>query len=269
MKDLFDLKGKRQLAQIFVSTVAEAVAAEEAGIEMIMVPERFDVKGIRAAAPNAFMTVGIKYGQYPSAEESIRGGFRALDNGADATYFGGSIKFIEAMAEQGIPVVGHVGFIPYKKGWFGGFKAVGKTSESALNVYKRSLAYQNAGAIGIEMEIVPQQIASEISRRLKIMVVSMGSGTGCDAQYLFATDILGTNTGHVPRHAKVYRNLAAEYERLQRETVAAFAEFRAEVEGGTYPEAKHVLEAKDEELQKFRAALECLEDDGSIREYLI
>ena len=52
----------------------------------------------------------------------------------------------------------------------------------------------------------------------------MGSGKGCDAQYLFAEDILGTNRGHVPRHAKVYRNLAGELDRIQQERVQAFRE---------------------------------------------
>ena len=87
---------------------------------------------------------------------------------------------------------------PYRSSWFGGFKAVGKTAKEALDVYEKTLAYQEAGAIAVEMEVVPHQVASEISKRVDILVISMGSGAGCDAQYLFATDILGSNTGHVP-----------------------------------------------------------------------
>jgi 3-methyl-2-oxobutanoate hydroxymethyltransferase len=172
------------------------------------------------------------------------------------------------MANEGIPVVGHVGFIPYKSTWFGGFKAVGKTADSALRVYQRTLAHQEAGAIGVEMEIVPHQIAAEISKRVKIMVLSMGSGTGCDGQYLFATDILGTNTGHVPRHAKIYRNLAVEYERLHKETISAFADFKDEVAQGVYPEKSHVVEAQDEEYQKFMEALSKVASRGEMKEYL-
>ena len=62
----------------------------------------------------------------------------------------------------------------------------------------------------------------------------MGAGPGCDAQYLFAEDVLGYSRGHQPRHAKVYRNFRAEYDRLQRERIAAFKEFRADVETGAY-----------------------------------
>ncbi len=78
---------------------------------------------------------------------------------------------------------------------------------------------------------------------------------GCDAQYLFAEDIFGTNRGHMPRHSKVYRNFAAEYDRLQAERVAAFREFIADVASSAYPEDKHVVKMATAELSAFRAAL--------------
>ena len=83
----------------------------------------------------------------------------------------------------------------------------------------------------------------------------MGAGTGCDAQYLFAEEILGTNRGHMPRHSKVYRNLAAEYDRLQAERVAAFKEYIADVESGAYPQDSHVLRMDPAELAAFAARL--------------
>ncbi len=62
----------------------------------------------------------------------------------------------------------------------------------------------------------------------------MGAGPGCDVQYLYSKDILGENRGHLPRHAKVYRNFAAEFDRLQRERVAAYGEFIADVAFGSF-----------------------------------
>ncbi|MCA9835860.1 MAG: 3-methyl-2-oxobutanoate hydroxymethyltransferase [Trueperaceae bacterium] len=269
VKDIFELKGKRQVTEVYVSTPTEASAAEAAGIDMIITSERNDVKAFREAAPHTFFTVGfINSGDYVNGDACIRNAFKALNIGADAVYAGVSLKSVEAMANEGIPVVGHVGFIPYKSTWFGGFKAVGKTTDSALKVYQRTLAYQEAGAIGVEMEIVPHRIAAEISKRVKILVLSMGSGTGCDGQYLFATDILGTNTGHVPRHAKVYRNLAAEYERLHKETIAAFKDFKADVATGGYPEAGHMVDIKNDEYQKFMEMLEQIPSQGDIKEFL-
>ena len=269
VKDIFDLKGKRQLTEVYVSTPTEAAACEAAGIDMIITGERGEIKSFRAAAPNTFFSVGfINSGNYVNADECIRNAFKALNQGADAVYAGVSLKSVEAMANEGIPVVGHVGFIPYKSTWAGGVKAVGKTAIDALKVYERTLAYQEAGAIGVEMEIVPHQIAAEISKRVKIMVLSMGSGMGCDGQYLFATDILGTNAGHVPRHAKVYGNLAAGYARIQEESIAAFTNFRTDVANGGYPQVEHVVSAKDEEYKKFIEALAKGSFKGEIREYL-
>jgi 3-methyl-2-oxobutanoate hydroxymethyltransferase len=255
VKDIFDLKGKRQLTEVYCSTPEEASACEAAGIDLVITSERNDVKAFRAALPNTFFTIGLVYGDYATADECVRGGYKALRNGADAVYCPGSLASVKAMADEGIPVVGHVGFIPYKATWFGGFKAVGKTADDALKVYERTMAYQDAGAIGVEMEIVPHKIAAEITKRVKIMCLSMGSGAGCDGQYLFATDLLGTNTGHVPRHAKVYRNLKAEYERLHRETIAAFSEFKADVDSGAYPAAKHVVEGDEGEFAVFMKRL--------------
>jgi 3-methyl-2-oxobutanoate hydroxymethyltransferase len=83
----------------------------------------------------------------------------------------------------------------------------------------------------------------------------MGSGPGCDAQYLFAEDILGENRGHVPRHAKVYRNFAGEYDRLQLERIKAFSEFRADVNTGAFPEKKTVLHMEAGECEAFLKAL--------------
>ena len=86
--------------------------------------------------------------------------------------------------------------------------------------------------------------------------MSMGAGAGCDAQYLFAEDVLGYTRGHRPRHAKTYRNFRAEYDRLQRERIAAFKEFRADVDAGAYPEEKHLVPIEDREFEAFLGTLE-------------
>jgi 3-methyl-2-oxobutanoate hydroxymethyltransferase len=86
-------------------------------------------------------------------------------------------------------------------------------------------------------------------------MLGMGAGAGADAQYLFAEDVLGHTTGHKPRHAKTYRNFAAEYERLQQERVAAFKEFIADVETGAYPAPQHAVPIEDAEFARFEASI--------------
>ena len=98
---------------------------------------------------------------------------------------------------------------------------------------------------------MPVEVATAISQRTSLFLLSMGSGTGCDAQYLFAEDVLGQNRGHMPRHSKVYRNFAAEFDRLQQERIAAFSEFVADVGSKAYPEERHIVRMDRRELADF------------------
>ena len=148
-------------------------------------------------------------------------------------------------------MVSHVGLIPSKATWTGGFKAVGKTADSALSVFRHVKQLEAAGAFGAELEVVPDRVAAEISKHTSLIMLSMGAGPGGDAQYLFAEDVLGYTRGHRPRHAKVYRNFRAEYDRLQAERIAAFKEYRADVESGTYPGAEHTVKIADAEFAAF------------------
>ena len=190
-----------------------------------------------------------------TAEDYLRAGFKALKAGGDAVYCAASLPTIRRLRDEGIPVCGHVGLVPSRRTWTGGFRAVGKTAQSALEVYRQTKALEDAGAFSAEIEVVPEAIATEISKRTSMQMISMGAGSGCDAQYLFAEDILGSHSGHFPRHSKTYRNFLAEYERLQRDRIAAFSEYRADVESGRYPEPHHIVPIADAELAAFLAEL--------------
>ena len=170
-----------------------------------------------------------------TADDFVRWAFRLYKASADAVYCSAGYATIKRMADDAIPVIGHVGLIPSRATWTGGFKAVGKTADTAMQIFEAVKQLEAAGAIGAEIEVVPVEVAKAISERTSLIMLSMGAGTGCDAQYLFADDILGQNRGHMPRHSKVYRNFAAEYDRLQAERVAAFSEYVADVNSGAYP----------------------------------
>jgi 3-methyl-2-oxobutanoate hydroxymethyltransferase len=132
---------------------------------------------------------------------------------------------------------------------------VGKTAPSALAVWEHVQRLEAIGVFAAELEVVPDRVAAEIARRTRVLMLGMGAGPGADAQYLFTEDVLGHTRGHKPRHAKTYRNFAAEYERLQSERVAAFQEFVADVNGGAYPAAEHVVPMADAEYEKFLAQM--------------
>ena len=88
-----------------------------------------------------------------------------------------------------------------------------------------------------------------------MLLLSMGAGVGCDAQYLFSVDVLGYTNGHVPRHAKTYRDFRTELQRLQRERISAFSEYAADVTSGRYPAEEHLVGIPDAEFEAFRQRL--------------
>lgn len=249
------LKGKRQMSMLFVDTLDEAQAASAAGIDILSIIDPVFTPEMREAAGGCFVQCGLPYGVLCTYEDYLRAAHAAIMRGADCVYCAASLEIIAKLAAEGIPVVSHVGLIPSKATWTGGFKAVGKTAQSAMQVYNHVKQLEAAGAIGAELEVVPDRVAAEISKRTSLIMLSMGAGVGGDAQYLFAEDVLGYTRGHRPRHAKVYRNFRAEYDRLQAERIAAFKEFKGDVQSGAYPETSHTVTIADAEFDAFLKTL--------------
>lgn len=253
--DLRALKGVRQLSMVYVENTDEAAACAEAGIDVLSIERHLWDPAMREAAGDCFVQVGLPYGVLATTDDYLRAGHDAVRLGADACYCAASIEVISRLAAEGIPVVGHVGLIPSRRTWTGGFRAVGKTLDSALEVWRGVRALEEAGAFAAEIEVVPPEIATEISKRTSLVMFSMGAGAGCDAQYLFSCDLLGYTRGHLPRHAKVYRDFAAEFARLQDERIAAFTEFNADVASGAYPEEQHLVPVDPAVVEAFLDAL--------------
>ena len=247
-------KGKRQYTMLRTETMEELEAAEKAGIDMVSVPPAMMLrKDFRDAAPTLFAVPGDNFFEIGTTDDFIRWAFPLIKAGADAIYCSASLTTIRRLADENIPVIGHAGLIPSRATWTGGFKAVGKTLESAELVWNQVKALEAVGAFGAEVEVVPSEIAAEISARTGLFLISMGAGAGCDCQYLFSDDVLGQNRGHVPRHAKSYRNFAAEFDRLQAERIAAYAEFANDVATGAYPAKEHQVGVNADILRQFRA----------------
>lgn len=257
VKDLLDQRGKHQFAMLRVETLAEAEAAEKAGVELLSVPPAMILdRQFRDAAPTAFAFPGDNFYEIGDTADFLRWAFPLFKHGADGFYCSGSLQTVKAMADHGLPVCGHVGLIPSKATWTGGFKAVGKTIDSAIRVYEQCRALEAAGAFAVEIEVVPHAITKAIAERTGLFLISMGAGGAGHAQYLFSDDVLGQNPGHVPRHARQYADLGAEYARLQQMRIAAMTEFAAEVHGGAYPAPAHLVEADPSVVEEFRAWLD-------------
>jgi 3-methyl-2-oxobutanoate hydroxymethyltransferase len=253
--EVLALKGKKQFSMLHVKSLDEAAAAEAAGIDMLSIIDPLWTPAMRAACPTCFVHVGLLYGQLATFEDYLRAAHRAIQIGGDAVYCAASLDTVRRLRAEGIPVCGHTGLIPSQRTWTGGFRAVGKTAEAAMFVYRQVKALEEAGAFAAEIEVVPERVATAISKRTSLLLLSMGAGAGCDGQYLFADDVLGQTEGHIPRHAKTYRDFRAEYARLQQERIAAFKEFSADVADGSYPAQQHTLNLADEEFAAFERQL--------------
>ena len=243
--DLQQIKGKRCLTHIHVKSPEEAAAAEQAGVDLMSCsfdsPEaQARLPLLVAAAPNSFLSGATPHG-LASPEEAIRVGFRALEFGASSVYCSASPFIIEAMAREKIPVVGHLGMVPRHVTWTG-YRAIGRTVEEARELYRRMKELESAGAYAAELEVVPHNLARWLCSQTKLILMSLGSGSGCDTQFLFSDDILGDYEERPPRHAKAYRNFLAENRRLQEERIAAFSEYIADVKEGRFPETGHLVE---------------------------
>ncbi|MGE0767222.1 MAG: 3-methyl-2-oxobutanoate hydroxymethyltransferase [Hyphomicrobiaceae bacterium] len=258
VKDLRDQKGKRVLVETLVFSPEEAAAAEEAGIDTMKV--RFDPRSpqsaaeIRRAAPNTFMAFSVPLVAAASPAEAVRIGYDAMAIGADAIMCQWAPRFVEAAAEAGIPVQGHAGLVPRKSTWTGGLRAVGKSLEEAMQVYRDIKELENAGAYAVEVEVIPEELLREITKRTRLLTSSIGGGSGGDIQFLFADDILGNNPPPYPRHSKQYRNLYKMKQEIQRERIAGFREFVEDVRSGAFPKAEHVIKAPDHLIEDFLIA---------------
>jgi 3-methyl-2-oxobutanoate hydroxymethyltransferase len=186
------------------------------------------VRGTRRAlviGDMPFLTYGV------STEETMaHAGAFLQDGGAQAVKVEGGVRSartVEALTKAGIPVMGHIGWTPQAINQAGKVKVQGKTRDAARAMLADALAIQEAGAFSIVLELVPEQLAAAITKRLRIPTIGIGAGAGCAGQVQVITDVLGLGE-FVPRHARPYAAL--------RETIDdAVRSWAADVTAGTFP----------------------------------
>ena len=259
VEDIRKIKKRgEKISMLFVTTPDEAAAAAAAGINMLSIEGRFFDAAMRESAGDCFVQVGLPYGGWGSfngrplatAEDYLRVAFHYAAIGGDAYYCAASYDIQRTLADNHIPVVGHIGLIPSYISWTG-WRAVGKTADEALALWRHAQKLEEIGVFGAELEVVPDRVAKYLSENSSLIMLGMGAGKYADAQYLFTEDVCGYGKNHKPRHGKVYRNLGPELDRIQTERIAAFTEFKGDVASGTYPAPEHVVPMKDEEMEAF------------------
>lgn len=140
---------------------------------------------------------------------------------------------IQKCTQGGIPVMAHIGFTPQSEHTLGGYRVQGR-GEASDRIIADARAVQEAGAFAVVMEMVPGDVAEQISKELTIPTIGIGAGAGCDGQVLVWQDAFGLRTGRMARFVKQY----ADVHGVLLEAAKAYAD---DVRGGTFPGSEHTF----------------------------
>ena len=249
------LKGSgRQFVQVTAGTAEEAAAAEAAGIDMVVCMGA-SVEAVRRGSSRVFVTAAIDFGGAVTIDELLGAAFEAMSAGADAVITARRFDAVRLMAAEGVPVMGHLGFVPKKSTQFGGVRAVGNTAAEAADLWRQFRELEDAGAFAVECELIPAAVLAEITTRTSMATISLGSGSHADVMFLFQSDIVGESE-RTPRHARAYGDVASLQRQIADERVRALQAFRADVMSGSFPNEREVSRIADDELRQFVAGLD-------------
>lgn len=153
---------------------------------------------------------------------------------------------IARITRAGIPVLAHIGLTPQRQHSLGGFRVQGKSTSGALTLLKDALAVQEAGAFGVVLEAVPAEVATLVTKKLRIPTIGIGAGNGCSGQVLVQIDMLGNFPPgrFLPKFVKKFGDVWAE-------SIRAIEQYKAEVKTGEYPAREHTYPMPKEEFVEF------------------
>ena len=251
--DIIASKGKKKLTQVKVNSAEEAYACGEANIDMIVCAAK-EVEMIREGNDEIFLTAALGIPEFPTETDMLKAAFSALSSGADAVMTARSLSVISLLANEDIPVMGHLGLVPRKCTWVGGIRAVGKTGDEAFKLFQQFKRLEDAGAFSVEAEVIPSRVMDEISIRTGLITVSLGSGKGGDVIYLFMEDICGEHK-KAPKHARSFGNIYKFKELIKEERLSALKKFQYSSIVGEYPSEIEIAEIEDNEYDSFMIKL--------------
>ncbi|HLM27554.1 MAG TPA: 3-methyl-2-oxobutanoate hydroxymethyltransferase [Thermoleophilaceae bacterium] len=262
------------LAMVTAYDYPSAQVAEEAGVDVVLVgdsgamtvlgypttvPVTVDellmlAAAVRRGLTTPFLVGDLPFGSYEvSDEQAIATAQRFVkEAGCDAVKLergGTSVQRARAIAEAGIPVMGHVGLTPQTATALGGYRSQGRTAERALDVVRDAVALQEAGCFSIVFEAVPSALTELLMPRMEIPVIGIGAGGATDGQVLVFHDLLGIYDGHAARFVKRYAD-------IRDQMIAGVSAFAEDVRKRRYPEPDHGYTMAPDEIDRLQALLE-------------
>lgn len=249
--------GNQKIAMVTAYDYTMARLADAAGVDMVLVgdsvgmvvqglPDTLSVtlddmiyhgKCVARGLTQAHLTVDLPFMTYQvSPEQALtNAGKLVQQTGCQSVKLEGGERTagaIEAISRAGIPVVGHVGLTPQSVHAMGGFKVQGRGDAAAAQLLDDALAVQEAGAFCIVLEMVPSELAAEVTARLDVPTIGIGAGPDCDGQVLVCNDLLGLDLRFAPRFVR-------RFAELEPEVTGAFERYVAAVRDGSFPTHAH------------------------------
>ncbi len=272
---LMEMKANdEQIVMITAYDYPSAKVAEESGVDLVLVgdsgamtvlghdstvPVGMDEMLMLAAAVRRGLRTPLLIGDMPfgsyeqSNEQAIENAQRFIkEAGCDAVKLergGASVDRARAIIRAGIPVMGHVGLTPQTATQLGGYKAQGRTGETASKIAEDAFALEAVGCFAIVFEAVPAAVTDAIMPRMEVPVIGIGAGSSPSGQVLVFHDLLGINTGHVARFVKRYAT-------VHDSMVEGVSDYAGDVRAGRFPEEDHTYSIDPDELSALREYLE-------------
>lgn len=247
----------KPIAMVTAYDYPSAMLAEEAGVDMILVGDSlgnvvlgydttvpvtledmiYHTRAVVRGAPNTMVVTDMPFATYRlGPEATLRNAARLMQGGAHAVKLEGGAELadeIRLLTQAGIPVLGHIGLTPQSVHQIGGYKVQGKSSAEAEKMLQDAKALEQAGAFGIVLELVTEELAAAVSRSLSVPTIGIGAGRGCDGQVLVFHDLLRYGSGiRDKRFVKAYANIGDTI----REAIASYVD---DVKSRAFPEEKH------------------------------
>ena len=271
---LFEMKrAGTPIVMVTAYDYPSARAAEAAGVDMVLVGDSGAMtvlghsstvavttdemlvltKAARRGVQHALLVADLPFGSYEvSDEQAIATAIRFVkEAGADAVKLergdASSISRARAIVGAGVPVVGHVGLTPQSATSLGGYRAQGRTADSAMRIARGAVGLQEAGCICIVFEAVPSALTAELMNLMTVPIIGIGAGPATDGQVLVFHDLLGIREGAGAKFVRRYAD-------LQDAMDDGVAQYAKEVRGGVFPGPEHGYGIDEAELAKFRDA---------------
>ena len=195
------------------------------------------VRGVVRGTSRALVVGDLPFGSYQaSPQQALETAARFMkEGGCQAVKIEGGrrvVPQVEALTSAGIPVMAHIGLTPQSVHALGGYRVQGRGDEAAHRLMQAAKALQHAGAFAVVLEVVPSEVAAQVTEVLHIPTIGIGAGPSCDAQVLVWQDMAGLRTGKPAKFVKEY----AQVGDVLRD---AASQFGAEVRNGSYPDPEH------------------------------